>query len=212
MKFDDYIAHMNRLENKLGANLHSIYALNNRMVQACMPILESHNSIAQSIHPLIEYQEHLSTIIKHTFNIPNVALNINPHMENFISIQQDIATRLANWNLDFTSTYISAETSIRFSEILDEIIDDIDDIEIPDVSEHNFEPSIHTYSHKLTWEQVITIIAFILTVISLIQSNTQNAPTDPQLNMKLHAIETNINKLLELQIDELNSLDDTIDQ
>ena len=205
MNLDDYIARMKWFENKINSHVHSFADINNQMLQVSMPMLEAQNSILQSIQPLIDYQEQLSNIIKNTVNLPDIAITINPYMENIISIQQGIATRLANLQLDVSNAYISSDSSARFDQVVEDLINDFDDIEMPESITPNLESQVHTSSKSgLTWEQILTIIGFLISVISFIQSQMPNA--------QLSAIESKMNKLIEIQMDEINSLDDTPNQ
>lgn len=210
MDINESIQRINQITNKITATLnHPIY-IHNQIQQSIMPILEIQNKVAQSVQPLIEFQDRLSSMLENTYNISsytdNITSSVNSYMSNLVSLQLNISDRLSNLHVDISNSYISSDSSMQFSQIITDILDEINDGEINDMeatelTECTQELLTPTSSKvTLTWWQILDIIVAILTLISIIQAQLPN----PQLTN----IENDFYQLIEIEKQQLNLLEE----
>ena len=178
MDINESIQRMNRITNKLSRSLN--------------PTISVQNQIAQSVAPFIDY-------------LDNISLNLNSSMQQFVSYQQDILETISRLNFDISSSYISTESSIEFSQIVSDVLDEFNDIEIDEFIDSNQEISTCTSSKTtLTWEQILFIIGFLLDLLAIALSQMPN----PQLTN----IEKGIHQIIELEKQQLNLLEELISE
>ena len=126
-------------------------------------------------------------------------------MQQFISYQQDILDTISNLNFDISSSYISTESSIEFSQIVSDVLDEFNDIEITECVDSTQEISVCSSQKKpLTWEQMFVIILGILEIISFIQNQLPNSYS---INM-----EKAIYEIIEIEKQQLNLLEESLNE
>lgn len=210
MDINESIQRMNQITNRIAATFNHPMYIHNQIQQSIIPILEIQNKVAQSVQPLIEFQDRLSNMLENTYNISsytdNITSSVNSYMSNLISLQLNISDRLSNLHIDISDSHISSDSSIQFSQIvtdiLDEINDDeINDMEVTELTDCTQEILMRTSSKvTLTWKQLLDIVAVILTLISIIQAQLPN----PQLTN----IENAFYQLIEIEKQQLNLLEE----
>lgn len=223
MDINESIQRMDQLTNKLSRSLNPIISIQNQMVQSVTPIIEYQeqirqsisfasdlqNQIAQSIAPMIDFQTKLSQILENNYNLSNytssISLNLTPPIQNLISYQQDILDIISKFNLDISSSYISTEASVEFSQIVSDILDEFNDVEIDEFTDSSQEISPCTSSKKpLSWEQILVIILGVLEIISFIQDQLPNSHL---INM-----EKAIYQIIEIEKQQLNLLEELLNE
>ena len=153
MDINESIQRMNQLTNKLSRSLNPIISVQDQIVQSVTPIIEYQeqirqsisfasdlqNQIAQSISPMIDFQTKLSQILENNYNLSNyinsISLNLTPPIQNLISYQQDILDTISKFNFDISSSYISTEASIEFSQVVSDVLDEFNDMEIDEFTD-----------------------------------------------------------------------------
>ena len=218
MDINESIQRINQLTNKLSRSLNPIISVQDQIVQSVTPIIEYQeqirqsisfasdlqNQIAQSISPMIDFQTKLSQILENNYNLSNyinsISLNLTPPIQNLISYQQDILDTISKFNFDISSSYISTEASIEFSQVVSDVLDEFNDMEIDEFTDASHEISTHNSSKTtLTWEQVLSIILAILTIISFAQDQLPNS--------HLINIEKAMYQIIEIEKQQLNLLE-----
>ena len=212
MNLNDYIFRMHELENTISETLEPVLSMHNQVLESCLPILEIQNTLTHSIQPIIEFQNIFSNVVDSaqyaSTYLNNIMSNLSPALLNLASIQQDIINKLSHLDFYDSLSHMSAESTMQFSQVVDEIISEFNSLnssnmtELTDASQSLL--NTNSQSKHLTWEQVIAIISFILSVISFIQSQIPDT--------RLDAIESSINTLIEIQMSELNLLTDKTDE
>lgn len=186
------IQRMNRITNKLSRSLNPTISVQNQIAQSVAPFIEYQEQIRQSMTPFIEY-------------LDNISSNLNSSMQQFVSCQQDILETMSKLNLDISSSHISTESSIEFSQIVSDILDEFNCMEIDELTDSSQEISTCTSSKTtLTWEQILNIILAIITIISFIQDQL---PDSHSTNM-----EKAIYQIIEIEKQQLNLLERLISE
>ena len=220
MDINESIQRMNRITNKLSRSLNPTISVQNQIAQSVAPFIEYQEQVRQSMTPFIEYQEQVrqsmtpfidyqeqvrQSIAPFIDYLDNISLNLNSSMQQFVSYQQDILETISRLNFDISSSYISTESSIEFSQIVSDVLDEFNDIEIDEFIDSNQEISTCTSSKTtLTWEQILFIIGFLLDLLAIALSQMPN----PQLTN----IEKGIHQIIELEKQQLNLLEELISE
>ena len=220
MDINESIQRMNRITNKLSRSLNPTISVQNQIAQSVAPLIEYQEQVRQSVAPFIEYQEQVrqsmtpfidyqeqvrQSIAPFIDYLDNISLNLNSSMQQFVSYQQDILETISRLNFDISSSYISTESSIEFSQIVSDVLDEFNDIEIDEFIDSNQEISTCTSSKTtLTWEQILFIIGFLLDLLAIALSQMPN----PQLTN----IEKGIHQIIELEKQQLNLLEELISE
>lgn len=111
-------------------------------------------------------------------------------------------------NLNLPAVEMSAKAASKFTQTSLNIINEhtIDEL-LPEELEKPKEEILELSKQKkpLTWEQVINIIMFIITLISFIQAQL-SAKQLANIENSLYNIESSFQQLIEIQEEELNLL------
>nr|DAV39064.1 MAG TPA: hypothetical protein [Caudoviricetes sp.] len=234
MDINESIQRMNRITNKLSRSLNPTISVQNQIAQSVAPLIEYQEQVRQSVAPLIEYQEQVrqsmtpfieyqeqvrqsmtpfinyqeqvrQSIAPFIDYLDNISLNLNSSMQQFVSYQQDILETISRLNFDISSSYISTESSIEFSQIVSDVLDEFNDIEIDEFIDSNQKISTCTSSKRtLTWEQIFVIILGVLEIISFVQDQLPNSHL---INM-----EKAIYQIIEIEKQQLNLLEELINK
>ena len=206
MDINESIQRMNRITNKLSRSLNPTISVQNQIAQSVAPLIEYQEQVRQSMTPFIEYQEQVRQSMTPFIDyLDNISLNLNSSMQQFVSYQQDILETISRLNFDISSSYISTESSIEFSQIVSDVLDEFNDIEIDEFIDSNQEISTCTSSKRtLTWEQIFVIILGVLEIISFVQDQLPNSHL---INM-----EKAIYQIIEIEKQQLNLLEELIDK
>ena len=242
MDINESIQRMNRITNKLSRSLNPTISVQNQIAQSVAPLIEYQEQVRQSVAPLIEYQEQVrqsmtpfieyqeqvrqsmtpfidyqeqvrQSIAPFIDYLDNISLNLNSSMQQFVSYQQDILETISRLNFDISSSYISTESSIEFSQIVSDVLDEFNDIEIDEFNDieidefidSNQKISTCTSSKRtLTWEQIFVIILGVLEIISFVQDQLPNSHL---INM-----EKAIYQIIEIEKQQLNLLEELINK
>lgn len=206
MDINESIQRMNRITNKLSRSLNPTISVQNQIAQSVAPLIEYQEQVRQSVAPFINYQEQVRQSIAPFIDyLDNISLNLNSSMQQFVSYQQDILETISRLNFDISSSYISTESSIEFSQIVSDVLDEFNDIEIDEFIDSNQKISTCTSSKRtLTWEQIFVIILGVLEIISFVQDQLPNSHL---INM-----EKAIYQIIEIEKQQLNLLEELINK
>ena len=212
MTIEESIRRINQLQRQLSRTLEpfqtqisqAMTPIQDHISQAIAPVIEQQQRIRESILPVMQQQcqikESLVPIINHLNSIP-----LNPAIQAFISSQQDILNSISTLDFDISSSHISTEASVEFSQIVSDVLDELNDMEIDELIDSNQEISTCTSSKTtLTWEQILFIIGFLLDLLAITLSQMPN----PQLTN----IEKGIYQIIEIERQQLNLLEELINE
>lgn len=178
MDFEKYVRNAQHLQRMIPSQaVLDTIAIRNNLVSYSLPHIPSYDWLNQ-------------------YN--NIISRVRPSFLDAIQSYQEIISNIPSYYLNVASTYVSQETSREFTSISAEILNDIDDIDIPEqlLASKNTAIELSNSNKPLTWEQLLAIISVILGIISIIQSQLP----DPQITK----LENSIQQLMELQTKELN--------
>ena len=198
MTIDESIQRINRLQQQLSRTLEPVQ---NQISRAMSPI---QNQISQAMAPIIEQQQRIENSVAPIINHLN-SISLNSSFQTLISSQQDILNTISKLDFDISSSHISTEASIEFSQIVSDILDEFNDVEITECTDSSQEISTcSSQKTPLTWERILNIIVAILTIISFAQDQL---PDSHSINM-----EKAIYQIIEFEKQQLNLLEELINE
>lgn len=185
MTFEEYIQFCTRIN--VMANKFATFQ---NKVENTNYFANLHSQVSKLTKPIDNYNQQLK-IYNRVFNSPFL---------QHIQTQQEILNKLTNSKSYALTTHISSSNSIGFVETSKAIIAEFESFSLPNELSEPKETVMELSKIKkpLTWEQVITIILFILTVVSFIQDQI---PDKMEINTS-----NSLNKLIEIQEKELELL------
>lgn len=190
MTIKEFIESQNRIHDRLNATFRPAAAIQ-KQLSPSIPIFKLQERMRQTYEPI-------QSLLKQYKNIQHV---FNPNTLNIIQAQQKIIRTLPNFDFDISTTPISTESSIKFTEIALDAVNEIESNDLPEELKPSkeFVPELTNQKKALTWEQVILIITFIFGVITFIQSQL---PDQQQIECNNY-----LEQLIELQTKELELID-----
>jgi len=177
-----------------------------QLEQLFKPLNAFQNAITHSIEPLYLVLEQFRNI--------NLAFNqyISPHIADLIRVQQRIIKSIQIINLNLSSIETSVETALKITQASLNIVNEpiIDEVLPEELNKELNKPKgdileLSKQKKPLTWEQIMNIIIFIITIISFIQAQI-SAKQLTNIEDSLHNIERSFQQLIEIQEEELNLL------
>lgn len=173
-----------------------------QLKQLYEPFMISQKMSNQSLEPLrlaLEQYKNINLV----FNQP-----YSSQIAGLIQTQQKIIENIKMMNLNLPAVEMSAKAASKFTQTSLNIINEhtIDEL-LPEELEKPKEEILELSKQKkpLTWEQVINIIMFIITLISFIQAQL-SAKQLANIENSLYNIESSFQQLIEIQEEELNLL------
>lgn len=172
---------------------------------AVNPAIVFQSQVAQSINPVINFRNNINKNIQPVYQLleqyKNIQIELKTRFYKIIQMQQDIINNFSSFDFDVPTTQMSPEASTEFTQIY---LDTVNDCEINTLTEES--PQVEedmSKPKKITWEQAITIILFIINIIMFIQSQLPEKP-----NEQLNKIEHSLQQLIDIQTKELELLKD----
>lgn len=182
--------------------LKSLMIAQKQLEQLYEPFMVSQKIMTQSLQPLYLVLEQYKNI-NLVFNQP-----YSSQIAGLIQTQQKIIENIKMMNLNLPAVEMSAKAASKFTQTSLNIINEhtIDEL-LPEELEKPKEEILELSKQKkpLTWEQVINIIMFIITLISFIQAQL-SAKQLANIENSLYNIESSFQQLIEIQEEELNLL------
>jgi hypothetical protein len=178
----------------------------NILANALKPVTESLNGLIKSLMPYSYIQNEINQFASALLNTMSpytkLSMQLSQVIEGCIADHANNLKSLSEKIIDVSSFEISSKSLEVFSNNILAIMNEIDFNSIPkDVIEVEHQQIISDVKAKkkpLTWEQVIIIITFIITLVTFIQAQIP----DKQLS----EIENCLNNLIKLENKELNMI------
>lgn len=173
-----------------------------QLKQLYEPFMISQKMINQSLEPLrlaLEQYKNINLVFSQRFN---------SQISELIQAQQKIIENIKAMNLDLPVVEISPKATSQFTETSLNIVNEplVEELLPEELEQSKEEISEFSKQKKsLTWEQVINIIVFIITLITFIQAQLPNRQLT-NIENSLHNIESSFQRLIEIQEEELNLL------
>lgn len=173
-----------------------------QLKQLYEPFMISQKMINQSLEPLrlaLEQYKNINLVFSQRFN---------SQISELIQAQQKIIENIKVMNLDLPVVEISPKATSQFTETSLNIVNEplVEELLPEELEQSKEEISEFSKQKKsLTWEQVINIIVFIITLITFIQAQLPNRQLT-NIENSLHNIESSFQRLIEIQEEELNLL------
>lgn len=218
MTFEEYIKLLSNFENQLTKSLQPLIYFQNQIKHVVNPVINNQQQIAQSLIPIINMQTRLlnemyKPIASALEQFSNNLSIFSSQVLDSLAKQQEIFTKIATSDFYIMSKNLSETASNAICEISLNTISELDNFDYPEDfnDTRNTVVEYSTQKSPLNFEQVITIVSFIITVIMFIQSLMPNKQLT-NLENQLSNIENALEQIIEIETNELNSLNEQPEQ
>lgn len=202
--FNEYMNSLNNLQNLLSRNFTSTTVIQDQVQQLMQPFADFQYQVSQNLSPILDMQIRIAEIYRPISSIleqyeNNLAIFSSQVLES-IANQHKVFIEATSLNLDKFANEISLDASHAISEISLNTISELDTYDYPsDFNDARISAvKFSTQESALSWEQIMTIVTFIITVIMFIQSQIPNK--------QLTNIENSLQEIIEIETKELNLL------
>ncbi len=186
MTQSEYIDYLNKIIKQINASIIPVISSQQQLVNQI-------ESFYSSIATINKYYKTIDTIYK---------LQISDNVFAAMQVHEQIIKNLSNLHFDISTAQLSFQSSAAISQISSDAINELDtDYLSEDLIESK--DTISKISHSkipLTWEQVISIITLIITILMFIQAQKPNE--------QLTHIENSLQQLIEIESKELNTFEE----
>ncbi|MSS44269.1 hypothetical protein FYJ27_11220 [Anaerosalibacter bizertensis] len=210
INFREYSELINQIGKQLEETLIPITIAQNQMEQAFKPFINFQDRMAETLVPIINIQKNISKMFEPIYSIfekyNDMIQVFSDNILKSIQAQQDILIDIMDIDPKLMVKSVSDESSKAITQISSETINKFDFYDYPEEISESRETAIEISRQKsqLTWEQIMTIITFIITVIMFIQAQMPNK--------QLTNLEDSVQQLIEIEIEELNILKKQLDE
>lgn len=202
MTFDEYINSLDKLQNRLNYNLKFYDIYQNKMTQ---PYIDYQYKLAEGLLPLMNMQTRLIEAYRPINSMldrySNIVSTLAPSTVNLFNRHQDIFSKVLSFDTHLIESNISKTASDTINKISLNAIIELDNYDYPEEFNDTKDSiaEISSSDTSLTWEQFLTIVTFIITIIMFIQSQMPNK--------QLTNIENYLTQIIEIETNELHLLE-----
>lgn len=208
MKLIESIQLMNKLQAQLDQPYNNLLSTHDLSIQYQNQVqIDAINQLLQALQPIFNLENRINEInatFKPLYESSLAYEYITSSIHNIFAVQHQLIQDLMNIDINLASNSITYESSLKFSEISLEAINEFDYDNLSENVSENISKAKETvieYSSKnqaLSWGHIISIVGLLISAIMLIQSMKPNE--------QLINIEKQLQQLIDIQTKELDLL------
>lgn len=210
MNFKDHIKFWNKMQNNFSNTLTAYENIQNKAALYNAQYMNVQNRLMEISNPILNFQSQMNQIVE-SFNFAwkhyeSISKYMNSNMQHIFQEQYRITEYLSSVDSSLLSSTITDTNSIRFSQIFLDTINEFNFDDFPEDIHETAETTLELsqQSNKLTWEQIIIIITFIMNLILFTQAQLPKENTSQSFK-----IQNSLNKLIDIETKELDLLKQT---
>lgn len=200
MKYYEYSKMLNNQYLRMLSAIKPIIAIQNQTYQAVKPFTEIQKNFAKLIAPAQAIQNQLIAALEPMYLMQEIVNQANIALSSTITAAIKSQIEFLNILSNTSLNSMSIENSLSFSEISTKAMSELEYDDLPQeiIETKDIVTEISSTKKPLTWEQILTIISFIITVCMFVQSLLPNK--------QLSTIEKYLEQLIEIQMNEISSI------
>lgn len=200
MKYYEYSKMLNNQYLRMLSAIKPIIAIQNQTYQAIKPLTEIQKNFAKLIAPAQAIQNQLIAALEPMYLMQEIVNQANIALSSTITAAIKSQIEFLNILSNTSLNSMSIENSLSFSEISTKAMSELEYDDLPQeiIETKDIVTEISSTKKPLTWEQILTIISFIITVCMFVQSLLPNK--------QLSTIEKYLEQLIEIQMNEISSI------